>query len=179
MSGSRDSGKMRSAKDEHLDQEMSAELREIESRLQTLSPRDGRLNRDQLMYLAGRASAEATEPNTIRLAWPTSLAAVSALAATIFVMLLTKPAAIPPETKTFVELRQKHEAKDSRNQNWHRITTATLYREKELGQLLSNENLLARNDDQPHAKLVEEPLPETTLTPGSWDELFNDPTFMN
>jgi hypothetical protein len=78
---------------------VAGELRSLEARLASLSPRPDRLDRDRLMFLAGQASlAEVNVSRTTILgvklasrAWPTAFAAMSAVAATLLGILIARP----------------------------------------------------------------------------------------
>jgi hypothetical protein len=71
-----------------------ASLRRFEAELSALAPRAVRLDRDRLMFLAGRAAAGA--PADVhaprRWIWPVSFSAMSALAAGLLVLLILRPA---------------------------------------------------------------------------------------
>jgi hypothetical protein len=79
--------------------EPPAELKAIEARLAALSPRDDRLDRERLMFLAGRASVE--RPFEIgnrksrawleSKAWPAAFAGMTAVAAALLVALVVRP----------------------------------------------------------------------------------------
>src|SRR5262245_25108866 len=79
--------------------EISGELKSLEARLAMLVPRPDRLDRDRLMFLAGQASIAETmvERTTVfgrnleNRAWPAAFAAMSAIAATLLVILITRP----------------------------------------------------------------------------------------
>lgn len=68
----------------------SPELRAFEARLASLAPRSPAIDRDRLMFEAGRASVRVT-PQRIRWAWPTAFSAMSALAASLFLALVLRP----------------------------------------------------------------------------------------
>ena len=78
--------------------ELPGELKSLEARLATLTPRDDRLDRERLVFLAGQASVHATIQRPISLfglkldgtVWPRAFAAMTAVAAALFVMLLTR-----------------------------------------------------------------------------------------
>jgi hypothetical protein len=73
--------------------EDSHELKSFEAKLAALIPRDDRLDRERLAFLAGQASMN---PNTRwqrHPAWPAAFAAMSVLAATLLMMLVTRPTA--------------------------------------------------------------------------------------
>jgi hypothetical protein len=71
------------------------DLKDVEAALASLVPRGGRIDRDRLMFLAGQASVGARAQNGIRhaarWAWPSGFAAMTAVAATLLVMLLARP----------------------------------------------------------------------------------------
>lgn len=83
--------------DDRVPRELPGELKAFEARLAALSPRDDRLNRERLMFLAGHASAEAAFagpglPSRAReMAWPAAFTAMTAIAATLLVMLVARP----------------------------------------------------------------------------------------
>ena len=102
------------------------DLKDIEAALASLAPRGDRIDRDRLMFLAGQASvggrtgdvpttsvgmAPGVAPRVAprgRWAWPASLAAVSALAATLLVMLVVRPG--PQVVERIVEVPVPGEA---------------------------------------------------------------------
>jgi hypothetical protein len=64
----------------------------LEARLAELRPREDRLDRDRLMFLAGQASVDGGKAQTSagrRWAWPASFAGMSAVAAALLAMLLS------------------------------------------------------------------------------------------
>ncbi len=77
------------------------ELKAIEAALAALVPTAGGLDRDRLMYLAGRASVLATgEARKFRWAWPIATAAMTAVAAALLAVVslrLADPAPRPLE----------------------------------------------------------------------------------
>jgi hypothetical protein len=70
---------------------LSAELKAVEAELAALAPRDDRLDRERLIFLAGRASVAARAPRLGALAWPGAFAGMTAVAAALLVMLLARP----------------------------------------------------------------------------------------
>lgn len=150
-----------------------ADLKSLESQLGSLAPRSDRLDRERLIFLAGQASAEL--PST-RWAWPASLAAMTAVAATLLVMMLNQPAVAPPELpaaeRSLADIRndfvQRHPPRE-----WPQgITTATLFREEELEELLNGQSKLVVSSDTTSENFEEEQLRRTILTPSSWNEFF-------
>jgi hypothetical protein len=77
---------------------LPSELQSLEARLAALAPRDDRLDRERLMFLAGQASVDAANQRRVSLcglnlaatAWPRAFAAMTVVAATLIVMLLTR-----------------------------------------------------------------------------------------
>ncbi len=73
-------------------EETAQDLKAIEAQLASLAPRDDRLDRERLIFMAGRESAlaEQARPAARGLiwAWPGSLSAMTAVAATLAVMLM-------------------------------------------------------------------------------------------
>ena len=90
-----------SSPDGDSDAERSPHLQALEARLSALRPREDRLDRERLMYLAGQASAQmvARTPAAAatRWAWPASIGAVAGAAATILAMAMFAPAGPPQE----------------------------------------------------------------------------------
>jgi hypothetical protein len=82
-------------------EELAEELKSIEAALRGLSPASGRLDRDRLMYLAGQASAVASEARQSatrvasyrRYGWPLATATSLLLAMTLGGMLIFSPRA--------------------------------------------------------------------------------------
>ena len=80
--------------------ELPDELKIFEKRLSALRPRSDRLDRERLIFLAGQASvAIPTEPQCILpgvrwggRGWSAAFAAMTVVAATLFAMLITRPA---------------------------------------------------------------------------------------
>jgi len=75
------------------DDELPPELKSIEAELALLAPRSDRLDRDRLIFLAGRASglalAHATPSTSLgRWCWPAATASITAVAAALLVTLL-------------------------------------------------------------------------------------------
>lgn len=68
--------------------------RRFETQLAALTPRVAALDRDRLMFLAGQASLPAARANQAgrRWAWPAAFSGMTALAASLLVMLALRPA---------------------------------------------------------------------------------------
>lgn len=72
-------------------EELPPELKAVEAELADLCPRDDRLDRERLIFRAGQASVAGRRGPTAAWAWPASLAGMTAVAATLLVMLLARP----------------------------------------------------------------------------------------
>jgi hypothetical protein len=80
--------------------ESSIEMQTFEARLAQLSPRSDRLDRERLIFLAGQASVSNTDFDGAPRArdwryhpgWPAAFATMSAVAATLLLMLIMRPA---------------------------------------------------------------------------------------
>src|SRR5947209_8446338 len=69
--------------DERTEEELPDELKAVEIALRGLTPATGTIDRDRLMYLAGRASAEKSLPKFSRFGWPLATAALVLLSLTL------------------------------------------------------------------------------------------------
>lgn len=72
-------------------EELPPELKAVEAELADLCPRDDRLDRERLVFLAGQASVAGRPGPRVAWAWPASSAAMTGVAATLLVMLLARP----------------------------------------------------------------------------------------
>jgi hypothetical protein len=74
---------------------LPADLKALEAELAMLEPRGDRLDRERLIFLAGQESAKrstAVRPvGVARWAWPAAFAGMTAVAASLLMMLLTRP----------------------------------------------------------------------------------------
>jgi len=157
------------------------ELQAIESQLRLLEPRTDRLDRERLIFLAGKASVKAAELPTARWAWPASLAAMTALAATLLIMLLNAPA--PPDSplpeKSFFEIRQDFAQHHTSQQGPQGIGTATLFHEEGLESLLHGKHVLVASNDIQALSSEGSPLRHAILTSRSWKKLIDASTPAN
>jgi hypothetical protein len=76
--------------------EVPSELKQVESLLARLAPEAGRLNRDRLLYEAGRAAAPR------RIGWPLATFALAGLTSVLSLQLATRPA---PDVRTVEVVR--------------------------------------------------------------------------
>ena len=78
---------------------LSDELQHFAAELARLRPREDRLDRERLAFLAGQASVAPAPSKSLKTlglplesrAWPAAFAAMTAIAATLLCMLLTRP----------------------------------------------------------------------------------------
>jgi hypothetical protein len=89
------------------------ELRSLEAELTRLRPRGDRLDRDRLLFQAGRASAVDLPPRQVGWGWPAVLAAVTALAASLLVAIVTRPGPQVVERVVRVPVEQLRESPPS------------------------------------------------------------------
>jgi hypothetical protein len=80
----------RNVKGRDAEEELPPELKAMEAELSALRPRDDRLDRERLVFLAGQAST-ADRPAMGRWAWPAAFAAMTAVAAGLLVALVLRP----------------------------------------------------------------------------------------
>ncbi|MFH1924800.1 MAG: hypothetical protein ABIP48_33540 [Planctomycetota bacterium] len=99
------------------EEELAPELKAIEAELAALSPREDRLDRERLVFLAGRASVggrfAGRGPFVAAWAWPASTAGMTAVAATLLVVLLLRPEPPVVEQIRFVEVPVEMRADDA------------------------------------------------------------------
>jgi hypothetical protein len=81
----------RNVNDRNLEEELPPGLKALEAELSALCPRDDRLGRDRLIFLAGRASVARPPVGFGRWGWPGAFAGMTMVAATLLVMLLARP----------------------------------------------------------------------------------------
>lgn len=84
-------GQARGPDDGHLP-ELSPDLLQLEQTLHGLAPRENRLDRDQILFAAGRESVvtATSSDKRIRWFWPTTAATMTAIAASLALMLALK-----------------------------------------------------------------------------------------
>lgn len=90
-------GKQPNPIDRSFESALDPSLQEIELQLRALRAQVAPLDRDRLFYLAGRASVEST--SRAFWVWPASTVTMSAVAATLLAILLTRPADVTREAK--------------------------------------------------------------------------------
>jgi hypothetical protein len=108
MSESEDAA-MKSNDEVHANQpgwELPRGFKSIEARLATLSPRDDRLDRERLMFLAGQASVEPANGDRYRelntwkniRTWQAAFAGMTAIAASLVALIVLRPVAVESQT---------------------------------------------------------------------------------
>ncbi len=164
--------------DEQQPWQTPAELQAIELQLRSLEPRTDRLDRERLIFLAGKASVEVVELPTARWAWPASLAAMTALAATLLVMLINVPAPaptnLPSPEKSFAEIRQDLAEHRPSHQKPRGISTATIFHAEELESLLNGKHAVVASNDIQALSSEGSPLRHAILTSSSWGKLIDE-----
>jgi hypothetical protein len=97
------------------EEELNGELAEIEAALASVGPRPSRLDRDRVMYLAGRAAtfAAASPPRvSSRWAWPAAFGAMTAVAAVLLLMVVSRPHAEVAHRVEETGVQQKQEGSE-------------------------------------------------------------------
>jgi hypothetical protein len=163
------------------------ELQSFEARLARLAPRDDRLDRQRLAFLAGQASMSAETVQTSpprhdwrrHPAWPAAFAGMSALAATFLAILLSRPVMTESPTRHLRNFTasDRVEAKPMTTKTPDQIAgtlspRSALYEDVEA--MLSDPVDLTMG--WPNAF---ERADRPTLTPTSWQEFSESPTTTN
>jgi hypothetical protein len=165
---------------------LNTKLKALEASLASLAPRDDRLNRERLVFLAGRASVggpiEAGGQNPrARLesaAWPAAFAGMTVLAATLLVMIVTRQVNEPqvvhyPDTETQASATRTliATAKSSHS----RVISTGDARRHDIEQLLSVASVAA-SSNAASPSLVEGD--RAKLTPATWREVLESAELM-
>ena len=163
---------------ERLGPELSNELKRFAEDLSRLRPRDDRLDRERLAFLAGQASISA---NTVKSrprvggwqrhpAWPAAFAAMSALAATLLIMLATRPASTEPPASGVGRIAAadgSHESPQARTITSPGLAADTLSARDALGGDI--EQRLTKLSQEKSAPLFSIERPKSpSLTPAAW-----------
>jgi hypothetical protein len=171
----------------HSAWQLSRELVSLEARLAALSPRDDRLDRERLMFLAGQASVvDAAQPSYRILGipfgarvWPPAFAAMTAIAASLLFVLLLRPATIEPPRSGVRDMVMSTPPADSPprfrdertlSQDDVRSTSDAL--DLEIERLLASRDVLSTNVDSELRGQPDGP-PRPSLTPASWRQIFD------
>ena len=168
----------------HVPWELPKELKSLETGLAALSPREDRLNREQLIFLAGQASVDATKQRPISLfglnldatVWPRAFAAMTAIAAALFVMLLTRPSTTDVSSPTPVsEVASGNRPIESRRQTSSEsgdVRAAVLSAGDARGGDI--EQLLERLGEGYAGTMSDDDRDRPALTPAAWRQVIGD-----
>jgi hypothetical protein len=161
--------------------DLPAELKVFEARLAALAPREGRLDRERLMFLAGRASAEVQlaapadcdRPPLAQYGWPAAFATMTAVAATLLALLIARPAAIQPvpvyvADSPKVAPEKVGHAPGLTNSNSGMLSASDAHR-RDFERLLSSTGFVAGG---PSESVVVEP-DGAKLTPAAWRQVID------
>lgn len=92
----------------------SHDLQALEAALAALAPRSAAIDRDRLMYEAGRASVSTVDASGHgRWAWPTAFSAMSAVAATLFLALMFRPPLVVERVVQAPVVKQEREGEEA------------------------------------------------------------------
>jgi hypothetical protein len=161
-------------------QKRSIELQSFEARLAQLSPRGDRLDRERLIFLAGQASVANEDfgrlpagPDWRRHAgWPAAFATMSAVAATLLVMLIMRPAGTTDLATSLRDLKSTDrivtspEAMKSRAKDVDPSILSA--RDAQFGDV---EDLLAARSQERAAWSEADDRNTRPLTPSAWQEI--------
>ncbi len=102
--------------------ELPAELKAIEAELAALVPRTDEVDRERLIFLAGQASSQKKKglrgARASGMSWPIATAAMTALAASLLVVLVTRPA---PEVITKIVYLDQEESRPVEDKSVGRV----------------------------------------------------------
>jgi hypothetical protein len=168
---------------ERASRELASELKALEARLAALLPRDDRLDRERLMFLAGRASVEVpfeTGERRPRVwlknkAWPAAFAGMTAIAASLLVALFARPLVSEPiivqvaSDEHIASLNRPFAERDlSVNGN---VLSPSDARRGDIEKLVSSVPLVAAADRLNPPRIWQD---RAALTPGAWREFTED-----
>jgi hypothetical protein len=160
--------------------DLPRDLKALEARIAQLVPQSGRLDRERLMFLAGQASVVSTDPQVSLLglrfsakAWPRAFVAMSAVAAALFVMLLTRPSLSDSslaghssvDIDLTVESGRRHFGELGHRQG-DVLSVADAHRD-------DVEDRLAKRESGSREITLDEDLGGQVLTPSSWEQLIH------
>lgn len=161
--------------------QLPAELKPIEAELAALRPRQDRLQRERLIFLAGQASAaEVTRPGRAVLgvnlrheAWPAAFAGMTAVAATLLVLLITQPATVERPSLPPIGIAGSNTAPraDDIREVRNVLSTGDVYR-LDVDDLLARSDTVSADAQQPTATTPGRSRPGPSLTPASWEQIF-------
>lgn len=169
---------------DHVPGELPKDLQSLEARLSALSPREDRLNRERIAFLAGQASVVATKERPISLLgmsvdakmWPRAFAAMTVIAATLLMMLLTRPSIINDRSAIgYGEVTSGKRSTESWGQSIgesrsikSEVLSAGDARGSDVERLLAT-----RNEGAARGQSVDERI-RPALTPAAWRQVMGD-----
>jgi len=109
------------------DEELPPELEAIEGELRSLRPRDDRLDRERLAFLAGQSSVIGRPTGrgaAARWAWPGACAGMTAVAAALSVALVVRPEPRVVERVRIVKVPVRAQVDESSRAGAHRVAAA-------------------------------------------------------
>lgn len=180
MSGPHDTQISEGNDDSREPMHLGDDLARFERELARLCPRDDRLNRDRLMFLAGQAAAGANAErstlfgvNLVSRAWPAAFGAMTAVAAMLLVMVITKPESTVPGSFASHDTARDDGWRMWQERNDDRTVLSTL--DAHLGDI---EALLAREEFRDAgvdaAATPADNSGRRLLTPGRWHEVLDE-----
>ncbi len=168
-----------------IDWDLPEEFKLLETQLKSLSPRPDRLDRERLIFLAGQASVEddralPSELQPSRWAWPASFATMTAVAAALLLMLLTRPSNVPmtlapaDELAPIESFRPTLATDQTSRILGQNILSSAPNQLKQIEQLLASDSLPAESSVD--AGSAREWMDHRMLTPTSFQMLLDEPT---
>jgi hypothetical protein len=156
-------------------------LKSFEARLAALSPRDDRLDRERLMFLAGRASVESRptpsrpspRPSPLEhKAWPAAFAAMTTLAAALLVILVTRSEPARPSLYHATAGAGSMQTDMQRDEATTVLSTIDVYR-GDINRLIANDDSFRREvDGSSTAPADNRAMP--VLTPARWQDAIKE-----
>ncbi len=160
--------------------ELSAELRRFAAELSRLRPREDRLDRERLAFLAGQASMVSAPSRSGKTfggrlegrAWPAAFAVMSALAATLLFLLVARPEATTlPEIATSNTIPQRDNAPAQPLAGSRNVLTTLDVRFRDLETYLAK---LEAKQKVSKSSLPAEDRAVPVYTPSAWRQVIND-----
>jgi len=159
------------------------DLKLVEARWSALRPRDDRLDRERLIFLAGRASVEAERESSktwlglpfVQNGWAAAFAAMSAIAAALLVALVTRSVPVEPlftrvATKATPAMNQ---FVDGRALAKSRVLSTGDAHRRNIDELLTAVQVASSKNDTVAIPTIDE-RERTLLTPADWRRTIDD-----
>jgi hypothetical protein len=160
--------------------DLPSELGALAAQLKTLVPRADRLDRERLMFLAGRAAAAPEFDSRVHWAWPAAFVAMTALAATLLVVLVVGWAGNPTslagrEVITSQQLSSTGNSPPMRDFETglpHILSRADVYH-PDIEQVLATRERLGASGGSAEFQWPIDGERGSVLTPASWHQILN------